>query len=247
MDVNKPVTNPNLLKAIQLMGQDRKYESQFIDELFKAIFLCPGQIDKSNSTKSGDGKITVGEGSKISLSLLEAKSGENYLMAFTDWDELRKWQNTKGQQTFLFSIDDYKTIILGNQHYGGVVINPYGANLVFNQENLESIRLNQNVIKKDESVMIGEPRDYPQDMIDKLKNYFQSTKIVNKAYLLWMARGNETGYLLVMSSNLFPQEIFPKVGEICEPYLSGEHLDMVPLNSAFGASAVENQKPFYQS
>lgn len=56
MDINKPITNPNLIKAIQLMRLDRTKELQFYNELFKAIFLCPGQIDKSNSTQSGDGK-----------------------------------------------------------------------------------------------------------------------------------------------------------------------------------------------
>lgn len=168
-------------------------------------------------------------------------------MAFTDWDELKKWKNMQKQQTFLFSIEDYKTIVLGNQYYAGVIINPFGASLIFDREKLEDIRLNQDAIKKEESVMIGEPRDYPQDMLDKLKDYFQSTKIVDKAYLLWMARGNETSYLLVLSSKLPPQEIFPIVGEMCKPYLNGKLLSMVPLNSSFGKNTVENQRAFYQA
>lgn len=246
MGVNTPVTNPNFLKAIQLMGQDSTKESQFFDELFKATFLCPGQIDKGNLTKSRDGRTTLGKDTKISLSLLEAKSGKSYLIAFTDWDELRKWENIQRQQTFLFSIEDYRTIVLGNQHYDGVVINPFGVNLVFDRERLESIHSNQNSIKQDEPVMIGEPRIYPQDMIDKLKSYFQATKLVDKAYLLWMARGNETSYLMVLDSDLTPQELFPMIGEVCEPYLNGQMLDMVSWNSSFGKNVVKNQRPFYQ-
>ena len=248
MDISTPVKNPNFIKAILLMRQDRTKASQFLIELFKATFLCPGKIYKSNVSIEGDEKLHLGEGSKISLSILETKLNERYLLAFTDWEELRKWKNIQGQETLLFSFEDYQSIVLDNkQQYDGVVINPFGESLVFDRNKMESIYLDPNVIKKNESVMIGEPQNYPQDMVDKLKEYFQSTRLVDKAYLLWMARENETSYLLVLNSKLAPQQLFPKVGEICKPYLNDELLDMVPLNSSFGENAVRNQKPFYQA
>ena len=246
MDVNKPVTNPGLIKAIKLMKQNSKMESEFLIELFKATFLCPGRIDKANVAERFDSNFTLGEGTKLTLSSLDSVSGEEYLMAFTDWNELRKWQNVDGQQTFLFSIIDYKTIVLGNLRFAGVVINPFSENVVLDREKLGIAHSNENIIEKDESVMIGEPSNYPKRMIDELVSYFQATEFVDEAFLLWMARGDETSYLLVLDSTHKPQDLYPAIGKICKPFIVGQLLDMVSLNSEFGKKAVKNRRPFYR-
>ena len=246
MDINTPVTNPNLLNAIQLMSEDKSYESHFIDELFKATFLCPGKLNKGDTVKVGENKLIAKEGMTIDLSSLEIMPNKNFLMAFTDWDELLRLKQDDQQQAFLFSFDDYKAVLTNNTCYEGVIINPFGASIAINKEDLIALRPEQNLVQKGESVMIGAPKDYPTDMVEKLKSYFHAARTVDAAYLLWMARGNETSYLLVLGSSLSPQKIFPVVGEICQPYLEGKPLDMIPMDSAFGKEAIKGQEPFYQ-
>ncbi|MDO5539032.1 MAG: enhanced serine sensitivity protein SseB C-terminal domain-containing protein [Eubacteriales bacterium] len=142
---------------------------------------------------------------------------------------------------------DYQTIIVKTDSlYEGFVINPYGDNIVINKNILNNVYPRKYEVKKNESVMIGIPKDYPIQMVKKLKTAFKSIVDVKKAYLLWMARNQEMSYLLVLDTSGNEKEVFPLVGEICEPYLGGKPLDMVTLKSKFGQDAVENQKPFYQ-
>ena len=95
--------------------------------------------------------------------------------------------------------------------------------------------------------MIGQPKDYPARMVEALRQYFRKVLLVRRAFLLWMVRGQEAGYLLVLEAKGSPQRLFPQIGEICEPYLRDKPLDIISLDTAFGQSAVENQEPFYKA
>ena len=68
---------------------------------------------------------------------------------------------------------------------------------------------------------------------------------VEKAYLLWIVRGNESSYLLVLDSKISPQQLFPLIGQICQPFLKGKLLDMVLADSGLGKGAIEGQTPFF--
>ncbi|MDD3139991.1 MAG: enhanced serine sensitivity protein SseB [Lachnospiraceae bacterium] len=248
MDINKPITNPKLLNAIIEMKKDNNKEQFFINELFKAKFLCPARVEMKNSAKGDRGQITVGEGSAISLTSIDDQQGKHFLMAFTDWEEIRKWNKEVNIQTIVLTCEDYQQILTKDDSpYAGFVVNPYGANIMFNKEILENIHSNEMVVQAGNSVMIGEPKDYPKDMAEKLKKTFVNIEDIKSAYLLWMARNSETSYLLVLDANGNEQKLFPVVGEICQSFLKGNFLDMVPFSSGFGQSAVKNQTPFYIS
>lgn len=147
----------------------------------------------------------------------------------------------------MLSYNDYQSVILKDDSaYEGFVINPYSANIVLEKNSIQNINQRYQQIKKDESVMIGLPKEYPYDMVQKLKIYFDKTKIVKTAYLLWMVRGEEASYLLVLDFVGVPQVVFSQIADVCQPYLKEKLLDIIPLNTVFGKSAIENQQPFYQ-
>ena len=110
---------------------------------------------------------------------------------------------------------------------------------------MNNTRKSEHIIQKGESVMIGIPKEYPTDMVNKLKEYFAKMQNVEKAYLLWLVRGKESSYLLVLDSPISPQQLFPPIGQICQPYLKGKLLDMVLANSGLGKCAIEGQTPFF--
>lgn len=248
MNINKPITNPKLLNAIEEMKKDNNKEQSFVNELFKAKFLCPAWVELKNSVKGNKGQITVGEGSTISLMSIDDQQGKHFLMAFTDWEEIRKWNKEVNIQTIILTCKDYQQILTkDDSSYGGFVVNPYGANIMLNKEILENIHSNEMVVQAGESVMIGEPKDYPKDMAEKLKETFADIVDIRSAYLLWMVRNSETSYLLVLDANGNEQKLFPVVGKICKSCLKGNFIDMVSFSSQFGQSAVKNQTPFYIS
>jgi len=192
--------------------------------------------------------MTVGEGSTIALTSIDDQQGTHFLMAFTDWKEIRKWTQEENIQTVILACEDYQQILTKEDSlYAGFVINPYGANIVLDKEILENVHSSEMTMQAGESVMVGVPKDYPTDMVEKLKQRFEEIRDIKCAYLLWMVRNAEMSYLLVLDASGSEQKLFPVVGEICQPYLKGSFLDMVSLNSQFGQNAAKNQKPFYIS
>lgn len=246
MDINKPITNPDLVNVIKEIKQGYKKEELFWKEMFEAKFLCPVNMKFGSTSRKENQKIVVGEGSSINLFSIDNKQGEHFLMAFTDWMELKKWKQSHDQQTLILSYEDYQGIILKNDSvYQGMVINPFGENIILDRQTLANTRKNEQIIQKGESVMLGIPKEYPTDMVNRLKGYFAKMQNVEKAYLLWMVRGKESSYLLVLDSIIPPQQLFPLIGQICQPFLNGKLLDMVLANSGLGKSAIEGQTPFF--
>ena len=244
MDIN----NTNLLNAIRLMRADSSKEPQFFEALHQAKFLCPVRVDTRNLPKNPDGSVILSSDSPISLVSISDSSGAHYLMAFTDHSELAKWNQGSCQQTMVYAFDDYKGMLVsGDTPYQGVVLNPFSDNIVLGREIFTGGNAPFQTAKRNESIMIGQPKDYPTRMVEKLKQYFRSNRLVDTAYLLWMVRGQEAGYLLVLGTKASPQQLFPSIGELCKPFLDEKTLDMVLLSSAFGQNAVKDEQPFYRT
>lgn len=246
MDINKPITNPNLVNVIKEIKQGNKEEELFWDEIFKAKFLCPINMQIGKIKQKENHKIVLGEDTSITLLSIDNEQREHFLMAFTDWDELKKWKKNCDQQTLVLTYEDYQGIIIKNHStYQGMVINPFGENIVLDRQMLNNTRKNEHIIQKGESVMVGIPKEYPTDMVNRLKEYFAKMQNVEKAYLLWMVRGKESSYLLVLDSQISPQQLFPLIGQICQPFLKEKLLDIVLANSGLGKSAIEGHPPFF--
>jgi hypothetical protein len=242
------ISNPNLLNAVRLMRTDHSKESQFFEALLQAKLLCPVQVDTRNMPKNQDGSVVLSSDSPISLVSISDSSGASYMMAFSDRSELAKWNQGGHQQTIIYTFDDYKTVLIsGDTPYQGVVLNPFSDNIVLGKDIFTGGNATFQTAKSNESIMIGQPKDYPSHMVEKLKQYFHSIRFVDMAYLLWMVRGQEAGYLLVLGTTISPQKLFPSIGELCKPYLDEKPLDMVLLNSSFGQSAIQNQQPFFRA
>jgi len=245
MNINEPVSNPKLVDAMEGLSNNNAAQRKFFEEFAQARLLCPADIQLRNS--SGDGnEIVVGEGSSISIKHLEDTKGNKFLIAFTDWHELYKWNSSKEQQTVIFGYKDFQSIMKeSGDVYAGMVINPFGANIVITLPMLDGME-NNCVIEKDEQVLIGIPAEYPTELINELCLYFDREKSVDKAYLLWMVRGEEGSYLLILDSKEEPDTLFPRVGKFCTGILRDKMVDMVSANSDFGKNAVRGHKPFYE-
>lgn len=203
-------------------------------------------MEIGKTTQKENHQIILGEETSITLLGIDNEQSDHFLMAFTDWDELKKWKQNYDQQTLVLSYEDYQGIITkSGAAYQGMVINPFGENIVLDRQMLKNTRKNEYVIQKGESVMIGIPKEYPTGMVNKLKDYFTKMQNVEKAYLLWMVRGNESSYLLVLDSPISPQQLFPLISHICQPFLKGKLLDIVFANSELGKYAIKEQTPFF--
>ena len=244
MNINEPISNPKLVSAIEGLSNNNATQQKFFEELAQAK-LCPADIQLQNSTRDGK-EIVVGEGSSISVKHIEDTEGNKFLMAFTDWKELYKWNSSKEQQTVIFGYKDFQSIMKeARDVYSGIVINPFGANIVITLPMLDGLE-NDCIIKKEEQVLIGIPAEYPTELINNLCIYFDKEKSVDKAFLLWMVRGEEGSYLLILDSKEDPNILYPRIGNFCSRFLKDKMLDIVSVNSDFGKNVIKEHKSFYE-
>ena len=144
MEFNKSVSNPLLMGSIELMKAEdtAAHRNTFMGELTKAEFLSPAIIEPAPQ-EDAEGKLAILPGSKVQIPMLTAPDGAKFFMAFTDEAEYDKWQE-KNQKfpTFALKVEEYAAMILRRDPKGnicpalGMVINPFGANIVLPREML---------------------------------------------------------------------------------------------------------------
>lgn len=178
MDLNIPIANPNLVNIIKDIKQGKNIEVLFWKEIYKAKFLCPVNMDNLKVTNKKNNEVRLDEEAELSFLSIKNQNNQRFLMAFTDWNELNKWSKNQKQQILVLSYEEYQKIFEKNDFvYQGIVINPYGENLVLDKQILKKTMNKEPVAKKGESVMIGIPKEYPTDMTNRLKDFFQNLRV----------------------------------------------------------------------
>lgn len=146
MELKKSVSNPMLVGCMELLKADDTDEhlKMFLTELQKAELLAPALIDPAPLKEEGNWRIMPG--SKVQFLMLSASDGNRYFMGFTDEGEYRLWEE-KNQPcpTFALKFDDYIGMMMRKKADSkmsaaqGIVVNPYGANLVLHKDLLANI------------------------------------------------------------------------------------------------------------
>lgn len=249
MDVNKPIENTQLLERLEILksSYSHQLEYEFFVELISAHLLTP--ITEDSLIGCTEGQSILKEGATIKFIHLSDDTGNDYIPAFTDWDELRKWNNAKNIKTLILSFDDYKALVSGDESsLKGFVLNPFGQNILFDKDLIQRVEERTTTVGKGESVMLGIPEKYPVQMIDALKQFLPSISSVKSIYLLLMVRGeDDRSFLLIVDTDGDYNDVFGKIADFAVNYLKkDEKLDFVPLADEFGRNAVEGHSPFYQ-
>lgn len=259
IDVNKPVTNPELIAAINAMRENYAKENQdrvFI-EVLKAHFVSPAVITPTPESSEDGGKVVLKEGTQISFNLIENTANQKYFLAFTDWDELKKWSTNENQQTLILTFDDFAAMVLDeNSDASGFVINPFGGNLIFDKNLIMALKeekerrasggATEQVVEKDTPMQLGQPSEYPEELVKAIIEHLKKQKNIKAAYLQLMTKGEEQSYLLVVDFEGDRKETFNKIAYAAKQYLKGMYIDMVPYDSDFGRDAAKNVEPFYK-
>ena len=280
VDVNTPVTNPDLVSAISDMQQDNTTEKQnrMIDEVMKAHFITPVNVSPEPKhdrdlcdchdpehdhdhcdcdCHDHDHTTALQKDTTISFYSIEDSAGQHFFLAFTDWDELRKWQNNDHQQTFIVTFDDISGMVLQQKsRWDGFVINPYGDSIVVNNELVKALKdemerragggVVEQVIEKETTVQLGEPRVYPADMVNAICAHVKKQKNVKAAYLRLMEKDGEQSYLVVVDFTGDRRDVFDGIGKAAWNHLNGMFIDLVPFDTDFGQQAAAGVEPFYK-
>lgn len=245
VDVNKPVTNPELVKSMDDFLAEKSAEKELIliKKIKKANYLVPivfegeieGNIFKKDST--------------ISFKLITNNLNQSFFLAFTDWDELGKWSKER-EETLISTYDDLSHMVLKSEHVEGFVINPYNQNFVITKEVIEYFNRNSEVvIKKDTEVKLGQPADYPYEMTKALSSFFKKNKDIESAYLFLAHKEGDQkpNLMLIIETSGDKSILFPKIAAVAREFLAKEeYIDLVTLDSNFGKNAIKDSTPFYK-
>ena len=260
-DVNKPVENPklrDLFSKVQSVGDDRKQYVETMNQIMEEIalnarFLAIVQFDRP--VASAGGKTVLEKDTKISVQMIQSQTGEVFIPLFTDWENLRKWEPFKDAkvETLILTFDDIVAFV--NEKVNGVVINPFTDSLTLPSAHIQSMRETKelqktgrttHVVQEETHVMIGEPKEYPQDMVDAICEYAKTNPLINAIYLRQIVQGQEESFLLIVDHQGEIDDVFPHIGDVAVPKLPrGKLINMVPLSSDFGRQCANNE-PFYK-
>ena len=136
----------------------------------------------------------------------------------------------------------------------GFVINPFGKSVTFPKPMIISIKqqkdfntLNKDLFKPGEQIKIGEPKDYPIDLMATLINHFSTEPNVNVAFLRMMEHSDKKSFLVVVDFIGDMKKIFDAIKETAQPYLT-EDVDLVvmPVTMDLARNAINGVEPFYR-
>ena len=142
MEFNKPVSNPLLVEAIELLKEadTQEHRDLLIRELLKADLMAPAIIDPAPA-EDEEGRLSVAPGSRVQLPMLFSSDGKKFFMGFTDEAEYRKWQEKNRELPFFaVRLQDFAAMLSHRDSQGnecpalGLVINPYGASVMLPRE-----------------------------------------------------------------------------------------------------------------
>lgn len=259
-DNNQSVTNPKLINALQSFDQQPTLEKQkyLFEQLKEAKLLAPIMVKMpDNVERNEDKSITLQQGTTLLFASISNTNNESFFPVFTDWEELRKWQNNEDQQILVVDLTYYQSLLNDSKQCNGIVINPFNEGLTINRSMLETILANdistltenEVSISEDTDVLIGSPKEYPQQLVDAIKKHLQTKAEVKSAYLRLMIQNGQQSFLIVLDINkgIDPKTIFNELGEVIKPYhVKDKFIDFIPADTSFGQEAIKGEKPFYE-
>lgn len=138
VDLNKPIENPELVKAIDaLMTYTSEQTQRNLEiELRKAVYLLPFLADNNfhASEPDSEGRAIIEKDSLMKVLLASDAQSNPLLPLFTDWVHIGAWTK-EAVNTLVLPAKDAWDFALNGQ-YAGVVINPGGNALPLSKEAL---------------------------------------------------------------------------------------------------------------
>lgn len=252
------IKNPELLEAIEKMQTDGSKENidAMINEIIKAKLILPAKITPTTQAKTENGRTVMQQANQVQFRLLKNGNGEMFFGVFTDVEEMYKWEDTKNSSKVVTDFDSLASMVMDEKsNVGGFVVNAFGKSVTFPKpmvmtikQQRDYLRMKNNTIESGTKIQLGEPDEYPIDLMAALINHFSTEETVNAAYLRMIKKEDgQKSYFIVVDFYGDMQETFDYINKIAKPYLDDEiELTMMPYSMEFARNAVNSIEPFYK-
>lgn len=252
---NEPVRNPKLRGTMCTLKQSAGAleEQVFLEALKQAKLLAPVEMEPVSAKGQGTRgeSMPVTDDVRIRFLLIHTPDKVAYFPAFTDEEALEKgkWPGGKTPKSMILTLEDYCTLILSSEKgAAGIAVNPFEENVQVPRSQLAKLngKAMPHMVKKDTKVLLGEPKEYPKELVEAVKEYLKTQKGVQKAYLQQMVKDGEESYLMIVDfEEISRKDLFEGIAEAAAPHLKDKLLDLVPYSENFGRDAAQKVTPFY--
>lgn len=251
------IKNPELVDAIEKMQAENTAENinHMIDEVVKAKFILPAKVTPKTEAKTTNGQTVMQQSTQVQFRLLENGNKEKFFGVFTDTDEMFKWKDTDKSQKVVTDFDSVAQMVMDpHADVKGFVINAFGHSVTFPKQMVHSIKqqrdymkLKNQTIEPGAPISLGDPADYPIDLMAALINHFSTEPTVNAAYLRLIEQKGQKSYFIVVDFYGDMETTFEAINQVAKPYLDDEiQLSMMPYSMEFAKNAVKGVEPFYK-
>lgn len=251
------IKNPKLLHAIEVMQQENNKENidAMVNAVMEAKLILPAKVTPITQARTQNGQTVMEQSTQVQFRLLENQNKEKFFGLFTDTDELFKWQDTESSHKVVTDFDSVAQMVMDPKSgVSGFVINPFGKSVTFPKQMVVSLkqqrdyaRMNTQKIEPGTQVQLGEPKEYPIDLMAALINHFSTEECVNAAYLRMLEQNNQKSFLIVVDFYGNMEETFDQISNVAKPFLDDEiQLSMMPYSMEFAREAVNGVEPFYK-
>ena len=219
-------------------------------------------------TNNGDGTATFEKGTTVGFVLLSESNGAAWQPVFTDWEELFKWPHLKEEetppQTLILDFDQLSGMLGASENVMGFVVNPFTDNLLVPREIIASwaktkeqilsapktethiVKGGIDILKKDTKVRIGDPAEYPQELVDALTECALADGSITRLWLRQVQfEGREPEYLVAAEAEKEEQALFDAIGAAARGHLGGMTVVVVGASSELGRKSSEDCEPFF--
>jgi hypothetical protein len=265
-DPKRNVTNPEFKAAVAKFKKENTPQNfnAMAEKLMGARLLAPIQIDFAGKPPLPDafGKMHLNPSTKISFAVVNTSDERQYMLAFTDWQELQKWKKDPNQQLLILKFDDYANMLAKDSKLTGFVVNAYGANIRFESNIVKALREQRDKIQKaqntqqplqpDDKVVFVEPSVFPEELADLVCETLRGKEEIEAAYLeIMIVNETRQSYILVLDvpqAQEPAQKLFQELGNTVKPYLAKHPEKTVHIamsTSVLGQQAAKGSEPFY--
>ena len=167
------------------------------------------------------------------LALLNTQTGDRFIPSFTSQEELGKWTfPQKGKIAVTFDMLNH--IVVDDRRLSGIVLNPFGKQIVLRREQLSEIQsatrnMTVNRVDHTGSLIFEAARNCPPNLDKALAIALALRPEVFEAYILLAREEHEenTHLLFLIDFNGDRKLLFPYVAEVIQPYMKpGQNFEL---------------------
>ncbi len=248
----RAILNPELMRLANWIFQENERDKidpnswqMLFTEIFRGEYIIPTDA-KGLRVQKGLGKaFNISDDSRIAFPVLENSDGKNYYPFFTDWNEYRKFDRNTQYTIMAAGFNDIEKFVNKSD---GIVINPFGVNIIIDYDMLTTIReASKEMSKSLTKVSVGDPNVYPLEMVRKISEKLWDKDYIDAAYLKIMLRNRDTSYLVALEGNLpeKTENLYNEIAENALPSANNIPIDFIDYSSDFAKKVFGNSEPFY--